>query len=43
MEKKLQKKYLTFYSSLIAQDLLQARCQILLFVYLKDFIELNVN
>ena len=43
MEKKLQKIYLTFYSLLIAQDLWQASYQILLIIYLKEFIELIVN
>ena len=43
MEKKLQKIYLTFYSLLIAQDSQQAHYQILLIIYLKNFIELNVN
>ena len=41
MEQKLQRIYLTFYSSLIAQDLWQAHYQILLIIYLKDFIELE--
>ena len=41
--KELQKVYLTFYSLLIAQDLWLAHYQILLIIYLKDFIELNVN
>ena len=35
--------YLTYYSLLIAQDLWRAHYQILLIIYLKDFIELNVN
>ena len=43
MEKKLQKIYLTYYSLLIVQDLWQARYQILLIIFLKEFIELNVN
>ena len=43
MKKKLQKIYLTFYILLIAQDLWQAHYQILLIIYLKDFIELNAN
>ena len=45
MEKKLQKNkiHLTYYSLLKAQDLWQAHDQILLIIYLKDFIELNVN
>ena len=43
MEKKLQKIYLTFYNLLIALDLWQAHCQILLILFLKEFIKLNVN
>ena len=43
MENKLQKIYLTYFSLLIAQNLWQAHYQILLIIYLKDFIELNVN
>ena len=43
MEKKLQKIYLTYYSLLIAQDLLQTHYQILSTIFLKEFIELNVN
>ena len=43
MEKKLQKIYLTYYSLLIVQDLWEAHYQIWLIIYLKDFIELNVN
>ena len=43
MEKKLQKIYLTYYSLLIAQDLWQAHYQILSIIFLKEFIELNVN
>ena len=39
MEKKVLKIYLTYYSLLIAQDLWQAHYQI----FLKKFIELNVN
>ena len=42
-EKKLQKIYLASYSLLIAQDLWQAHYQILLIIFLKEFIELNVN
>ena len=40
---KLQKIYLTYYSLLIAQDLWQAHYQILSIIFLKEFIELNVN
>ena len=43
MEKKLQKIYLTYYSLLIAQDLWQAHYQILSIIFLKEFIEFNVN
>ena len=43
MEKKLQKIYLTYYNLLIVQDLWQAYYQILSIIFLKDFIELNVN
>ena len=43
MEKKLQKICFTFYSLLIALDLSKALYQILLIIYLKDFIELNVH
>ena len=43
MEKKLQKIYFSFYSLLIVQDLWQARYQILSIIFLKEFIELNVN
>ena len=43
MEKKLRKKYLTYYSLLIAQDLWQAHYQIFPIILLKEFIELNVN
>ena len=39
MEKKLQKIYLTYYNSLIAQDLWQPHYQIVL----KEFTELNIN
>ena len=42
-EKKLQKIYLTYYTLLIAQDLWQTHYQILSIIFLKDFIELNVN
>ena len=43
MEKKLQKMYLTYYNLLIAQDLWQAHYQIFSIIFLKEFIELNVN
>ena len=43
MEKKLQKIYLTYYNLLIAQDLCQVHYQILSTIFLKEFIELNVN
>ena len=42
MEKKLQKIYLTYYNSLIVQDLWQAHNQILSIIFLKEFLELNV-
>ena len=43
MEKKLQKICFTFYSLLIVLYLWKALYQILLIIYLKDFIELNVH
>ena len=43
MDNKLQKIYLTYYNLLIAQDLWQAHYQILSIIFLKEFIELNVN
>ena len=43
MEKKLQKKNLTYYNLLIAQDLWKAHYEILSIIFLKEFIELNVN
>ena len=43
MEKKLRKIYLTYYNLLIAQYLWQAHYQILPIIFLKEFIELNVN
>ena len=43
MEKKLQKIYPTYYNLLIAQNLWQAHYQILLIMFLKEFIESNVN
>ena len=39
----MQKIYLTYYSLLIAEDLWQAHYQILSIIFLKEFIELNVN
>ena len=43
MEKKLQKMYRTYYNLLITQDLWQAHYQILSIIFLKKFIELNVD
>ena len=43
MEKKLQRMYLKYYNLLIARDLWQAHYQILSIIFLKEFIELNVN
>ena len=43
MEEKLQQIYLTYYSLLIVQDLWQAHYQILSIIFLKEFIELNLN
>ena len=43
MGEKLQKIYLIFYNLLIAQDLWQAYYQILSIIFLKEFMELNVN
>ena len=43
MERKLQKIYLTYYNLLIAQDLWQVHRQVLLIIFLKEFINLNVN
>ena len=43
MEKKLQKIYLIYYNLFIAQDLWQAHHQILSIIFLKEFIQLNVN
>ena len=45
MKKELQKIYLIYYSLLIAQaqDLWQHHYQILLIIYLKGVIELNVS
>ena len=42
-DKKLPKIYLTYYNLLIAQDYWQAHYQILSIIFLKEFIELNVN
>ena len=43
METKLQKIYLTYYSLLIAQNLIQVHYQILSVIALKEFIKVNVN
>ena len=43
MENKKQKIYLTYYNLLIVQDLWQAHYQILLIIFLKEFIEINLN
>ena len=43
MEIKLQNIYLTCYNLLIAQDLWQVYYQFLSIIFLKEFIELNVN
>ena len=43
MEKKLPKIHLIYYNLLIAQDLWQAHYRILSLIFLKEFIELNVN
>ena len=43
MEKKLQKIHLTYYNLLMEEDLWQAHYQILPIIFLKEFIELNVN
>ena len=43
MGKKVQKLYLTYYNLLIEQDLWQAHYQTLSIIFLKEFIELNVN
>ena len=40
---KLQKVCLIYYNLLIEQDLWQAHYQILSVIFLKEFIELNVN
>ena len=43
MEERLQKIDLTYNTLLIVQDLWQAHYQILSIIFLKEFIELNVN
>ena len=43
MEKKLQKIYRTYYNLSIAQDLSQVHYQILSIIFLKEFVQLNVN
>ena len=43
MENKLQKIYLTYYDSLIAQNLRQALNQVMSIICLKEFVDLNVN
>ena len=43
MEKKLQKTYFTHYNLLKVQDLWQSHYQIFSIIFLKEFIELNVN
>ena len=43
MDKKSIKTYLTYYSFLIAQDIWQAHYQILSIIFLKEFIEPNMN
>ena len=43
MKKKLQKIYAAYYNLLIMQDFWQAYYQILPIIFLKKFIELNVN
>ena len=43
MEKSLQRKFFTYYNLLTLQDLWQAHYQILSIIFLKEFIELNVN
>ena len=43
MEKKLQKIYPTYYNLLIAENLWQAHDQILVIIFVNEFIELNVN
>ena len=43
MKKRLQKIYAAYYNLLIVQDFWQAYYQILPIIFLKKFIELNVN
>ena len=43
MEKKLHKIYLTYHNLLIARDLWQAHYEILSIIFLKEFVELNIN
>ena len=43
MEKELQKIYPLYYNLLIGQDLWQVLYQIVLIIFLKEFIKLNVN
>ena len=43
MEKELQKRYLTYYNLLIVPDLWQACYRILSIIFVKEFIEINVN
>ena len=38
-----KREEITYYNLLIAQDLCQDHCQILSIIFLKEFIELNVN
>ena len=39
----IRKAYHTYYNLMIAHDLWQAHYQILSIIFLKEFIELNVN
>ena len=39
----MQKIYLTYYNSLIPQDLWQAHYQILSIIFMTEFMKLNVN
>ena len=43
MKKKLQKIYFTYCNILIAQNLWQVLYQILSIIFLKEFIEANIN
>ena len=43
MKKKLQKIYATYCNLLIVQDLWQVHYQVLPIIFLREFIELNVN